>query len=99
MSAKILIRAGLMALVVSSVSACGGSNNNKGGTDGSTNGGADMTGPITVPPDMSPPPCIANPVSGNDFLNACTSAQTGDPAKNYPYFPKLAPGGNLPPTN
>ena len=97
MSAKTLIRAGLMALVAASI-ACGGSST-KGGTDGSTNGGADMTGPPAAPPDMLPPPCIANPVSGTDFLNACTTAQTGDPAKNYPYFPKLAPGGNLPPTN
>lgn len=98
MSAKNLIRAGLMALVVSSVTACGG-NGNKSGSDGGTPAGADMTGPPASPADMSPPPCIANPVSGTDFLNACTSAQTGDPAKNYPYFPKLAPGGNLPPTN
>ena len=97
MSAKLLIRVGLMTLVVSSI-ACGGSGN-KGGTDGSVTVGADMAGPPASPPDLAPPPCVANPVSGADFLNACTSAQTGDPAKNYPYFPKLAPGGNLPPTN
>ena len=48
---------------------------------------------------MSPPPCVMDPTTGNDFLNACTTAQTGDPAKDYPYFPKLAPNGNLPPIN
>ena len=48
-------------------------------------------------PDLLPPPCVMSPKSGADFLNACTSAQTGDPAKDYPYFPSLAPGGVLPP--
>jgi hypothetical protein len=98
MSVKILIRAGLMALVVSSA-ACGG-NGNKGGSDAGMNTpGADMALPPTSPPDLATPSCVANPVTGNDFLNACTTAQTGDPAKDYPYFPKLAPGGKLPPTN
>jgi hypothetical protein len=48
-------------------------------------------------PDLAPPPCVMMPTTGNGFLNACTSAQTGDPAKDYPYFPSLAPGGVLPP--
>jgi hypothetical protein len=43
------------------------------------------------------PPCVPNPVSYTDILNACTTAQTGDPAKDYPYFPALADGGALPP--
>jgi len=50
-----------------------------------------------TPPDLAPPPCVMTPTSGTDFLNACTGAQTGDPAKDYPYFPSLAPGGVLPP--
>jgi hypothetical protein len=45
--------------------------------------------------DLAPPPCVTSPAA--DVLNACTTAQTGDPAKDYPYFPTLAPKGNLPP--
>ncbi len=96
MTTKMMMRAGLL-IVATLVAACGGSSN-KGGKDGSPEVG-DMAGVVTVPPDMSPPPCVANPVSGADFLNACTTAQTGDPAKDYPYYPKLAPNGNLPPIN
>jgi hypothetical protein len=47
--------------------------------------------------DMTVPPCVTSPMSATDVLNACTTAQTGDPAKDYPYFPTLAPGGTLPP--
>jgi hypothetical protein len=47
--------------------------------------------------DSGPPPCVANPVTYTDILNACTTAQTGDPAKDYPYFPSRADGGSLPP--
>ena len=97
MSAKMMLRAGLMALAMCSAAACGGSSH-KNGTDGGTPG-ADMAKEPTSPPDLSPPPCVMDPTTGNDFLNACTTAQTGDPAKNYPYFPKLAPNGNLPPIN
>jgi hypothetical protein len=44
----------------------------------------------------SSPDCVAAPVSSTDLLNGCTTSQTGDPAKDYPYFPKLAPEGVLP---
>ena len=103
MSAKITIRAGLLALGVFTIVVCGvacGGNGNKSGNDaGTSTPSADMAQEPASPPDLAPPPCVMNPVTGNDFLNACTTAQTGDPAKNYPYFPKLAPNGNLPPTN
>jgi hypothetical protein len=97
MTTKMMMRAGLLA-AITLAAACGG-NGSKSGNDGSAPPVGDMAGVITVPPDMLPPPCVANPVSGADFLNACTTAQTGDPAKDYPYYPKLAPNGNLPPTN
>jgi hypothetical protein len=93
---KRMMRAGLLALTMGTVAACGGSGH-KSGSDGGTPG--DMAGTTNPSPDMSPPPCVMDPKSGNDFLNACTTAQTGDPAKDYPYYPKLAPNGNLPPIN
>jgi hypothetical protein len=49
--------------------------------------------------DLGPAPCVTNPQSGNDILNGCTDAQTGDPAKDSPYHPSLAPNGMLPPLN
>ena len=56
-------------------------------------GGDDMGGS----PDLAPPPCVMNPTTSVEILNACTDAQTGDPAKDYPYYPALAPNGKLPP--
>ena len=53
-------------------------------------------GPDAGATDGGIPPCVSNPVSPVDILNACTNVQTGDPAKDCPYFPALAPGGNLP---
>jgi hypothetical protein len=47
-------------------------------------------------PDLATPPCVMNPMTATDILNACTTSQTGDPTKSYPYFPSLAPGGKLP---
>ena len=41
--------------------------------------------------------CVTNPTTSVELLNACTTAQTGDPAKDAPYYPSLAPGGKLPP--
>ena len=77
------------ALALATLAACGNSNN-KGSPDMTTTGldggGADMA-----------PGCVMNPMTATDILNACTTAQTGDPAKDYPYFPTLAPNGNLPP--
>ena len=46
--------------------------------------------------DMATPACVANPTTAVEILNACTDAQTGDPAKDYPYFPSQAPNGVLP---
>ena len=47
--------------------------------------------------DMSTESCAMNPMTPVELLNACTTAQTGDPAKDAPYFPTLAPNGQLPP--
>jgi hypothetical protein len=51
-------------------------------------------------PDMGPAfQCVMDPKSGADFLNACTdtTVQTGDPNKDAPYYPSLAPNGQLQP--
>ena len=47
--------------------------------------------------DMAMETCVMNPMTSVELLNACTTAQTGDPNKDAPYFPSLAPNGNLPP--
>ena len=87
-----------MAILVgaSLLVACGGSSNNNGNPDMAMNAPGDMAHAGSTF-DMEQPPCVMNPVSGVDFLNACTDAQSGEPAKDYPYFPMLAPGGVLPP--
>lgn len=80
-----------IALATLTLSACGGNDNN--GTpdmalaqgDGA---GDDMTTSFA---------CVMNPMTPVELLNACTTAQTGDPTKDAPYFPSLAPNGNLPP--
>ena len=97
--AKMMLRAGLVALVACTVVACGGSGNKSGSDGGSPPVGSDMSKVVESPPDLATPPCVMDPTTGNDFLNACTTAQTGDPKKDYPYYPKLAPHGNLPPIN
>ncbi len=77
----------LLALVAAvALGACG-----NGGTSG--NGDLAMGGGT----DMAQPACVMNPMTHVELLNACTTAQTGDPAKDAPYFPSLAPNGNLPP--
>jgi hypothetical protein len=53
--------------------------------------------PVDGGADLAPPPCVMSPTSATELLNACTSSQTGSAAKDYPYFPTLAPGGALPP--
>ena len=80
----------LSAVAVSLLaSACGSSTTN---TD--LGGASDLSAPF----DMQQPTCVSTPpMRSVDFLNACTTAQPGDPAKDYPYFPSLAPGGVLPP--
>lgn len=75
----------LVAAAALAVAGCGGSSG-KGGADMAMGGG-----------DMAPAACSTNPMTNEELLNACTSAQTGDPAKDAPYFPSLAPGGTLPP--
>lgn len=74
----------MMAILVgaSLLWACGGSSNNNN-PDLATSSSGDLAGGATF--DMEQPPCVMNPVSGVDFLNACTNAQPGDPAKDYPY--------------
>ncbi len=76
-----LIRFGVAMTLATALAACG--NGSKGGGD---MGGGDMA-----------LPCVANPMTSVELLNACTTAQTGDPAKDSPYYPSLAPGGKLPP--
>jgi hypothetical protein len=47
--------------------------------------------------DLQPPPCVMTPTTATEILNACATSQTGSAAKDYPYYPTLAPGGALPP--
>jgi hypothetical protein len=72
--------------------ACGGNGNNNNGTSDMA-----MHHTVTPTPDMAPPGCVMNPTTSTELLNACTTATTGDPKKDYPYFPSQAPNGNLPP--
>ncbi len=72
----------LCGVALATLAACG--NGSKGAGDMGAN------------PDLAPPPCVMNPQTAVDILNACTDAQTGDPKKDYPYYPSLAPNGTLP---
>jgi hypothetical protein len=78
--------------LATTVAACGNNSNNNTpdmampGNDGGGGGG-----------DMAMETCVMNPMTSVELLNACTTAQTGDPAKDAPYYPSLAPNGNLPP--
>jgi hypothetical protein len=78
------------ALALATLAACGNNSNNNNAPDMAvmTGGGNDMTMQST---------CVMNPMTNVELLNACTTAQTGDTAKDAPYFPSLAPNGNLPP--
>jgi hypothetical protein len=80
------------ALAIAMLAACGGGNNNN-----NNSGSPDMAMTTTGGGDMAQPTCVMNPMTGVELLNACTTAQSGDPAKDAPYFPSLAPNGNLPP--
>ncbi|MCU1283130.1 MAG: hypothetical protein JWM53_6676 [bacterium] len=76
--------------LLATVAACGGGNNNNGSPDMAmtTGGGGDMAQQAT---------CVMDPTTSVELLNGCTTAQTGDSAKDAPYFPSLAPNGSLPP--
>ncbi|MGZ3439649.1 MAG: hypothetical protein ACXVDD_09035 [Polyangia bacterium] len=71
-------------LALGTLAACGNGNHN--GSPDLAMAGADMA-----------PSCVMNPMTSEELLNACTTAQTGDPTKDAPYFPSLAPNGALPP--
>ena len=51
---------------------------------------ADMAVP---PPDLLPS-CVTNPMTHVEIINACTNAQAFD---KTPFYPTLAPNGQLPP--
>jgi hypothetical protein len=74
--------------------ACGDNGNN-----GNDAGPADMTMPekpdllMMMQPDMAPA-CTTNPMTHVEIINACTDADSYD---KMPYFPMLAPNGQLPP--
>lgn len=78
------------ALSLATLAACGGGNNNN-------NGSPDMAMQQGGGSDMAQPGCVMNPTTSVELLNACTTAQTGDPNKDAPYYPSLAPNGQLPP--
>ncbi|HEX8951923.1 MAG TPA: hypothetical protein VF945_08760 [Polyangia bacterium] len=75
------MRLGAVLALATFASACGSK----------AKGNGDMGG------DMGAGACVTNPTTSVELLNACTTAQSGDPAKDAPYFPSLAPGGMLPP--
>jgi hypothetical protein len=88
-TAKTILALGA-ALSLGALVACGGGNGNDNGTPDlamQTGGGG----------DMAVPACSMSPMTHEELLNACTTAQNGDPAKDAPYYPSLAPNGNLPP--
>jgi hypothetical protein len=60
-------------------------------------GGGNSPADLGAAADLAQAACVTNPMTNEELLNACTTAQTGDPAKDAPYFPSLAPGGTLPP--
>jgi hypothetical protein len=68
-----------------------------GGDDTTSNTGGDMAMTGGGGGDMAAPACSMNPMTNDELINACTSAQTGDPNKDAPYYPSLAPNGQLPP--
>lgn len=73
----------LLFAAVALCAACGSKANNAGadaGTDASTS--ADMT-----------PGCVSNPITHTELLNACTTAESYD---KQPFYPTLAPNGQLP---
>jgi hypothetical protein len=79
----------IAALALATLAACGNGSNNNGSPDmAMTTGGGDMTQAAT---------CVMNPMTSVELLNGCTTAQTGDTSKDAPYYPSLAPNGNLPP--
>jgi hypothetical protein len=73
--------------------ACSGNSNNK------NNPPPDMA--MAMQPDLSPvenpdlePACSQNPMTHLELINACTGADFVD---KMPYYPTLAPNGQLPP--
>jgi hypothetical protein len=85
---RVVAALALAASLSAAVTACG---------DTTTNTPVNDLSMTTGNGDMAMETCVANPTTGDEFLNACTTAQTGDPAKDAPYYPTLAPGGQLPP--
>jgi len=79
------------ALALATLAACGGGNNSAADMAMPTGGDGGGSG------DMAGETCVMNPTTAVELLNACTTAQSGDPAKDAPYYPTLAPVGNLPP--
>ncbi|HYV49066.1 MAG TPA: hypothetical protein VFA20_29605 [Myxococcaceae bacterium] len=73
------MRALLVILAMSAVSACGGGGH--GPPDGGTDGG-------------DRPPCVTNPTTHLELINACTTAQQ---IEKNPVLPLLLPDGGLPP--
>jgi hypothetical protein len=80
------------ALGLATTMAACGANSNNNATDLAMPTGGDGGGG-----DMATETCVMNPMTPIELLNACTTAQTGDPTKDAPYHPSLAPNGNLPP--
>lgn len=86
----------LAASAAGSIIGCGGSNNNGGsggggggGTAGSGGGGGGMGNA-----DMAFV-CVQNPMTNDDFLNSCAPAGV-DSVNIDPFYPSLAPNGQLP---
>ena len=77
------VAAGLLSLAVVGCGGNGTTGNDMGGTHG---GGG---------PDMMQPACVKNPMSDPDFLNSCPPAGV-DKFDITPFYPALAPNGQLP---
>ncbi len=97
MSKKIIasLALGLMLAASGAASVIGCSNKGSGGSGGGGGGGsAGGGGGGGGGADMAFV-CVANPTSDPDFLNSCAPAGV-DSVLIDPFFPAMAPNGNLP---
>jgi hypothetical protein len=83
----------LAASAAGSIIGCGGNGNN-GGSGGTGGGGSGGGGGGMGNADMSFV-CVPNPMTNDDFLNSCAPAGV-DSVNIDPFYPTLAPGGQLP---
>jgi hypothetical protein len=85
-----------LLLTVLLAAACGSSNKNNQDDGGAPDlamspGNADLS--MVTNPDLSET-CVTDPMTHLELINACTTADSVD---KLPFYPTLAPNGQLPP--